>query len=545
MDTKWAAFLAAYDMGQRLGRGTFGEVRVCRRVSDGALCAMKTQKARDEEPAEDMWDFMQRELCCLLRLSRQPHPNVVQLWDSFSRREALRVAIVMSHADMDLRGFMQRRYGVVPPLLAARFTKEMFQGVAHVHDALHILHRDLKPGNMLLKTMDDASLRLQIADFGLARQWTNGQMTGRVATSWYRAPEIALGEDDSNMSAYHYSFASDIWSLGCTVAELLIGSPIFMSKTSGDYGVLIEVFKCLGTPDPSVWPDCTRLPGWRANFPKMPPQRLGDIIRARAGQAQALEMPEVLVDIVARTLVYNPALRPTAVGALSILRHLKMAAEAEGRDSSTHSAGSEAPLLAAALSFPTGASQALALPGVEAAGHQRPADAGALDKVAPAPRRRLRRRLWGPQAGRLGERESAGRVIESSRRESRTGEEGRSLFAPTFINIHHARHMPTLARSRRALRLLAPALVSAEHLCPLRQQPARQADQAMQTAAASLTVNQLSLPPAIAVAIVTRATDTDATRSAVLSRASRCCSATSASARSQVATDRSACRCFA
>ena len=60
---------------------------------------------------------------------------------------------------------------------------------------------------------------LKILDFGLARP-TDAEMTGYVATRWYRAPEIML-------NWMHYSQTVDIWSVGCIMAELLTGRPLF------------------------------------------------------------------------------------------------------------------------------------------------------------------------------------------------------------------------------------------------------------------------------------------------------------------------------
>lgn len=95
----------------------------------------------------------------------------------------------------------------------------------YIHSA-SVLHRDLKPGNLLV----NADCELKICDFGLARgfdldpQATNaGFMTEYVATRWYRAPEIML-------SFTNYTTAIDLWSVGCILAELLGGRPIFKGK---------------------------------------------------------------------------------------------------------------------------------------------------------------------------------------------------------------------------------------------------------------------------------------------------------------------------
>jgi mitogen-activated protein kinase 7 len=81
----------------------------------------------------------------------------------------------------------------------------------------------LKPGNLLV----NADCELKICDFGLARGLTDSQdagfMTEYVATRWYRAPEIML-------AFRNYTKAIDMWSVGCILAELLGGRPLFKGR---------------------------------------------------------------------------------------------------------------------------------------------------------------------------------------------------------------------------------------------------------------------------------------------------------------------------
>ncbi|WWD16954.1 hypothetical protein CI109_101386 [Kwoniella shandongensis] len=133
------------------------------------------------------------------------------------------------------------------PLSDAHFQSFLYQtlcGLKYIHSA-NVLHRDLKPGNLLV----NADCELKICDFGLARgfqpgavqtdQGQAGFMTEYVATRWYRAPEIML-------SFANYTSSIDMWSVGCILAELLGGKPIFKGEDYVDQ--LNKILNLLGTP---------------------------------------------------------------------------------------------------------------------------------------------------------------------------------------------------------------------------------------------------------------------------------------------------------
>ncbi|KAI5476150.1 CMGC/MAPK protein kinase [Pseudohyphozyma bogoriensis] len=122
------------------------------------------------------------------------------------------------------------------------FAYQTLRALKALHSA-DVVHRDLKPSNLLL----NANCDLKVCDFGLARSTQTaepnggetGFMTEYVATRWYRAPEIML-------TFKQYTTKIDIWSVGCILAEMLSGRPLFPGR---DYHhQLTLILDVLGTP---------------------------------------------------------------------------------------------------------------------------------------------------------------------------------------------------------------------------------------------------------------------------------------------------------
>lgn len=121
------------------------------------------------------------------------------------------------------------------------FMYQILCGLKYIHSA-DVIHRDLKPGNILVTTQGT----LKICDFGLARginpnyfKNRSPTITNYVATRWYRAPELI-------MSTKSYTKAVDIWAVGCILGELFGRRPLFPGKNLHEQ--IHELFKILGNP---------------------------------------------------------------------------------------------------------------------------------------------------------------------------------------------------------------------------------------------------------------------------------------------------------
>lgn len=91
-----------------------------------------------------------------------------------------------------------------------------------------------------------------------------------METLWYRAPEILLGQQ-------RYTFAVDIWAVGCIFAELYTKRPLFLGN-GYEIEQIFKIFEIMGTPSVNYWSNLPNLPDYKFSFPKWPKQSLSKFI---------------------------------------------------------------------------------------------------------------------------------------------------------------------------------------------------------------------------------------------------------------------------
>ncbi|KAK5966480.1 Cyclin dependent kinase 7 [Trichostrongylus colubriformis] len=134
------------------------------------------------------------------------------------------IQLVFDFMETDLEHVVKDRDIILMPPHIKNMAMQTLLGLEFLH-AHWILHRDLKPNNLLMNSAG----RIKLADFGLARFFgsPNKVYTHQVVTRWYRAPELIWG-------ARAYGTGVDIWAIGCIIAELLLRVPLFPGESDLD-----------------------------------------------------------------------------------------------------------------------------------------------------------------------------------------------------------------------------------------------------------------------------------------------------------------------
>ena len=117
------------------------------------------------------------------------------------------------------------------PLRAQLYTYQLCRSLAYIH-SLGVCHRDIKPQNLLVHPETHL---LKLCDFGSAKILVKGEPNvSYICSRYYRAPELIFGATD-------YTCCIDVWSVGCVLAELLLGVPLFPGESGVDQ--LVEIIK--------------------------------------------------------------------------------------------------------------------------------------------------------------------------------------------------------------------------------------------------------------------------------------------------------------
>ncbi|XP_053693653.1 serine/threonine-protein kinase fused [Sabethes cyaneus] len=200
-----------YAIKNLVGEGSFGKVYKAISKDNDATVALKIISKRGRSSRE--LKGLRGE--CEIQRNLQ-HPNIIRMLDSFETENE--IIAVTEFAGTDLHSLL--RHGSLGELETQKITYDLVSALYYLHSH-RILHRDLKPQNILLDNAKTAKL----CDFGFARNMTMGThvLTSIKGTPLYMAPEL--------LEAKPYDHHADLWSLGCIIYEMLAGEPPFSSTS--------------------------------------------------------------------------------------------------------------------------------------------------------------------------------------------------------------------------------------------------------------------------------------------------------------------------
>ncbi|XP_052068888.1 cyclin-dependent kinase-like 2 isoform X3 [Mytilus californianus] len=214
-----------------VGEGSYGMVLKCRHKETGQLVAIK--KFLESEDDKMVKKIALREVRMLKQLR---HDHLVNLIEVFRRKK--RLYLVFEFVDHTVLDELEKCPNGLDENTVRRILWQVLKGVefCHVHN---IIHRDVKPENILVSK----SGVVKLCDFGFARTLAQPgeSYTDYVATRWYRAPELLVGDTK-------YGKAVDIWAIGCLLSEMLTGEPLFPGDS--DIDQLYHIVKCFGNLTP-------------------------------------------------------------------------------------------------------------------------------------------------------------------------------------------------------------------------------------------------------------------------------------------------------
>ena len=215
--------IGQYTVLEKIGDGSFSQVFKAANSAPGpqqidSIVAIKAVQMARLNPK--LQEAMVSEIEILEKIR---HKNIVRLFGCIKKSQYIYLILEYCEGG-DLHGFIHDR-GWLPDSMAQHFLRELAQGLEFLWKH-HLVHRDLKPHNLLL-TSKSMNSSLKIADFGFAKRLDSANMAYTLCGSpLYMAPEI--------LQRKKYDAKADLWSVGTILFEMLTGKPPFQGKDPND-----------------------------------------------------------------------------------------------------------------------------------------------------------------------------------------------------------------------------------------------------------------------------------------------------------------------
>lgn len=223
-------FAYRYEVLEFLGLGAFGKVSRCIDHKTGETVAVKVFK-RDKNYERQA--AVEMRLFDVIQSNVSVRSKIVNLKDSFKFRG--HVCLVYELLSLSLQECIkQNDYKGFSPGWIRRITHQLLDALVDLKNC-RILHCDIKPDNIAF-TQDNRT-SVKVIDLG-SGAFENETIYTYIQSRYYRSPEVILG--------LAYSYPIDMWSLGCVIAELFLGRPLFIGDDAHDQ--LLAIIEVLGPP---------------------------------------------------------------------------------------------------------------------------------------------------------------------------------------------------------------------------------------------------------------------------------------------------------
>ncbi|XP_067209868.1 homeodomain-interacting protein kinase 2 isoform X10 [Linepithema humile] len=222
-----------YEVLEFLGRGTFGQVVKCWKKGTNEIVAIKILKNHPSYARQG-----QIEVSILSRLSQENADefNFVRAYECFQHKS--HTCLVFEMLEQNLYDFLkQNKFSPLPLKYIRPILQQVLTALLKLKQ-LGLIHADLKPENIMLVDPMRQPYRVKVIDFGSASHVSKAVCNTYLQSRYYRAPEIILG--------LPYCEAIDMWSLGCVVAELFLGWPLYPG--SSEYDQIRYISQTQGLP---------------------------------------------------------------------------------------------------------------------------------------------------------------------------------------------------------------------------------------------------------------------------------------------------------
>ncbi|XP_046895265.1 calcium/calmodulin-dependent protein kinase type 1B [Hypomesus transpacificus] len=315
---------AVYELKEKLGEGSFSEVRVGQHRRTHRRVAVKCIRKRALKGKEAM---LENEITVLRRIN---HANIVSLEETFETSTKLYLVMTLVTGGELLDRILER--GSYTEKDASRVIQQVLQAVQYLHQ-LGIVHRDLKPENLLFET-PAADSKIVISDFGLSKMEDQGVLSTACGTPAYVAPEL--------LQQKSYGKEVDLWALGVITYILLCGYPPFYDEN--DSHLYRQIIKAEYEFDSPYWDQISiSAKDFIPHLLQKEPERRYNCERAlrhpwiSGGAALEKNIHESVSEQIQKNFAKSQWKR--AFNATMVVRHLSKKTQAAGEAGETRQAG--------------------------------------------------------------------------------------------------------------------------------------------------------------------------------------------------------------